>query len=497
MLLSSLSEELIYKLVFDKTRFTSDIILNFNICDIVYDSSKAFPETLFVALVGARADGHDFAPNAYEKGARVFVLERIIPLPDDAVTLLVSDTRKALARLSASFFSHPEKQLRLIGVTGTKGKSTVSEMIYHILNSHCIKTGLIGTTGIKTPDFFLTSENSTPESYLIYKMLRKMHQNGTKVAIVEVSSQAIFKERIHGLHFDTAVFTNLCEDHIGESEHPDFEHYKNTKKRLFSLADTAVLNSDDEYFEEFYDSCACPVITFSTEKNASVRAESITTFRSENSFGITFDIKERSRTSNCKIPLPGRFSASNALAAVCVCRRFGVTLHDCTAALRNVSIKGRFEIVPTMLCGATFVIDYAHNGESLKQLLKTVREYLPRRVILVFGSVGGRTKGRRREMACIANALADFTVITSDNPGFETPELITREIARYIDKNRRVEIISREEAVRFAVNTAREGDIVLFCGKGHEEYQLVKGEKLPFCERDIIIDEASKIALTV
>ena len=465
----------------------SDILVS----DIAYNSKKAKKDSVFVCLRGARSDGHNFARNAYENGARIFVCEYEICLPPDAVIIETENTRIALAHISANFFSHPEKKLFLIGITGTKGKSSTCAMIYHALNAGGIKTGSIGTYGVCIGNDTEPTENSTPESYELYRIFDKMVKAGIGTAVMEVSSQSVFQERIHGLVFDIAIMTNLSPDHIGKNEHPDFEHYKNCKKALFGRTKCAVLNLDDKYCGEFADGASGKKIFYSAFEKADFYAEKIEKYTCDGKFGISFIAHSERTAADISLPFPGIYSVYNALAAAAACNIRGLSIADFAKSAQGVSVPGRFEYVDTKDTGVSYIIDYAHTGASLRSVTSAVYEYHPKRIICVFGSVGGRTELRRRELGEAANKYADYSVITADNPDFEDPRRICFEIAESMDNGKYEIITDRESAVRRAVDMAEDGDIVIFAGKGHERYQLINGKKLPFSERDIIKEAAN------
>ena len=463
--------------------------------DIVYDSRKAKDGVIFVCIVGAVADGHKYAASAYEKGARIFVCEKPLDLPSDALVYRVDNTRRALASLSASFFDHPEQKLRVVGVTGTKGKSTICEMIRHILCQNGISAASVGTVGVRIGDVVIPTGNTTPESYELFRIFAEMVEKGVRYAVIEVSSQGVKLDRIYGIPFFAAVMTNLSEDHIGGAEHPDFDDYKACKKALFCRTQHAIFNADDLYFEEFFASATCPKQTYSITDDADLCASAILSTATEKGFGSSFIIRHGETKSDAFVPFPGPFSVSNALAAVSVAMLAGVPLENATEALPDVRVQGRFETVATTLPGVTFVIDYAHNGESLSAALTALRKYRPKRLVCLIGSVGGRTEIRRRELGIAASSLADFTVLTSDNPDREPPMNIISDIEKYMDDAAYVSIPDRKEAIEYAVTHAEHGDIVLLAGKGHEKYQLINGKKEPFCERDILLAAAEKLML--
>jgi UDP-N-acetylmuramoyl-L-alanyl-D-glutamate--2,6-diaminopimelate ligase len=460
--------------------------LDSSVNDIVYNSAKAYEGTVFVCIKGERSNGHDFADNAYRSGARLFLCEERLSLPKDATQIIVSDTRKELAKISAEFFSHPEKKLKLIGITGTKGKTSVCAMITHIMEKAGKSVASIGTVGIKIGADTQATENSTPESYILYKNFAKMVELGVEYVVMEVSSQALFKSRVDGMLFSAAVYTNLSSDHIGDGEHPSFEHYKECKKRLFAYADVAFLNGDDIFSSEFASSIACPIFSYGFSAGHDISAGDTLHFRKSDVFGVSFSVVIHGRRYGVDLPLPGDFSVYNALAAIAVCTHFGISPELCANALCDVRVRGRFEIIPSHLKDVVCIVDYAHNAESISSVLRAMREYDPIRIICIFGSVGGRTKHRRREMALAANELADICIVTSDNPDSEPAEEIIGEIAAYISPEKCVCITDRADAVRYALKIAERGDFVIFAGKGHEEYQLIDGKKLPFSERELI-----------
>ena len=464
--------------------------------DIVYDSRKARRGVIFVCLVGAVADGHRFAASAYEKGARVFICEKTLSLPEDALVFRVENTRRALALLSAAFFDHPERKLRVIGVTGTKGKSTVCEMVRHILCENGISAASVGTIGVRIGDILTPTGNTTPESYELFRIFADMAEKGVRYAVIEVSSQGIKMDRVFGIPFFAAVMTNLSEDHIGGAEHPDFDDYKRCKKELFSRSAHAFFNADDPYFEEFFESAVCPKQTYSTLAEADFSAGDILPTATEKGFGSSFLLQYAEGGCDAFVPFPGAFSVSNALAAVAVASLAGICPEKASEALSSVRVGGRFEIVSTALSDVTFVIDYAHNGESLSAALKALRVYRPNRLICLFGSVGGRTEIRRRELGVAAAAYADLSILTSDNPDKEPALDIISDIAEYMSDADFVAVPDRKEAIAYAVSVAEPGDIVLLAGKGHETYQLIDGKKVPFSEREILLEAAKEVSLT-
>lgn len=463
------------------------------ISSITFDSRKATHGAMFFCLIGSLSDGHSYASNAYKNGCRVFAVSKFTELPEDAIVVEFTNSRQALAHISATFFGNPAKELKLIGITGTKGKTSVANMVFHCLNSAGVSCGYIGTSGIDYSGIHCETQNTTPESLELHKTFRNMVDCGIKACVIEVSSQALFNYRVDGIEFLIGVFTNLSPDHIGPTEHPNFEHYKNCKKKLFSMCKYGIFNADDEYFPDMINSCACSVTTYAVKNSADYTAKNIKRYFENGKMGVSFELVSSGTTSNVKLPIPGEFSVFNTLATFATVKKLGICSNAAIYGVETVSIKGRFEIVP--LCNdRIFVIDYAHNEISMRTLLKTVRSYNPKRIVTVFGSVGDRTKNRRRDLGIACNELSDFSVITSDNPGCENPESIIDEIAAYFtDSNKFIKISDRTQAIRYAVRNSKPGDAVLLCGKGHENFQLCGKEKVPFCERDILISEKNNI----
>ncbi len=486
MILKELMRVIDYREVINRSGIDEETARIESLC---CDSRKARPDSMFVCIAGALADGHNFARAAYDGGCRVFVAERRLKIPDDAFVIITSDTRVALAKLSAHFFNYPVKEMTVIGITGTKGKTTSSLLIYNILNESGVPTGYIGSNGVNYLDYQFTTVNTTPESYDLHEHMRKMVDSGVKTLVMEVSSQALKMARVHGIKFDICVFTNLSPDHIGEFEHPDFEDYKNCKRSLFTDygADYIVYNGDDEYALSVVGGGRCDKASVSVGGNGDFSASSITYFRSPGNIGVSFECTTDGKTFPVALSFPGEFSVYNALTAIAVCTRLGLSAGKITKTMRHIRIKGRFE-THELPCGATVVIDYAHNGVSLKAALTAMRIYDPTRLICLFGSVGGRTKMRRAELGLVASRDADFCILTSDNPDNESPSAIISEIATYFTAGTcpYVAIPDRRKAIEYALSHAKKGDIILLAGKGHESYQIVCGVRERFSETEIV-----------
>ncbi len=467
----------------------------YEINDIVYDSRKAAPGTAFVCLVGAKSDGHNYAEMAYNKGARVFFAERALELPCDAIVVLCEDTRIKLAQLSREFYGYPDKELKIIGITGTKGKTTISNMITDILERGGKKAGVIGTNGVMFNGVRTPTVNTTPESRELYRTFREMVDGGVEYCVMEVSSQAVKLDRIHGINFDIGVFTNLSPDHIGEGEHADYEEYADCKARFFEQCKIALFNSDDEAYPDIAKYAKGNVLTYSVN-DGDYLAKDIKRWSDKNSLGMEFVAVDDSVSTYLRVSTPGIYSVYNALCVYAVCKLAGLTPATIAKEMPKVRVKGRFEIIDA-LDYATFIIDYAHNALSLENVLSTVKSYSPRKLTVLFGSVGERTQLRRRELAEVADKYCDFAIITSDNPGNEPPENIIKDIESAIKRVPYVSIADRVEAVEYAVRNAEAGEVVVFAGKGHEDYQLIGNEKVPFSEAEIIQGVSAKIRLGV
>lgn len=470
----------------------------YDVESITNDSRNANESSIFVCIKGFKTDGHLFAKSAYDNGCRVFICEREIDLPSDAFTVTVPNTRRALALLSSALYGDPSRELIVIGITGTKGKTTTALMIKQLLDNVGIPTGYIGSNGVIFGARKIETPNTTPESHILARYLRDMADSGMRAAVMEISSQALKLDRVLGINFDIALFTNFSPDHIGPDEHPDIEDYFLSKKKLFDKygASTVIANADDEMSEKILADCDAEKIFYSVDTPAFFRAEELSLLSSDKALGTSFICREGNERFACSLSIPGVFNVHNALAAIAVARKLGIEQEKIASALESINIEGRFEtlISPS---GARFVIDYAHNGLSLKSALCALREYQPRRLICLFGSVGCRTRLRRTQLGEVAAEFADFSILTSDNPDTENPIQIINEIALCFDNEESyIAIPDRKDAICFAFDIARNGDIVLLAGKGHERYQLIGGKKLPFSEKEIIMDLINKVRMT-
>ncbi len=454
------------------------------ISGVSYDSRKTEKGDMFVAIRGFEADGHKFIPKAVENGAAVILCEEKPSC--DIPYVLVSDSRYGLAIVSRDFFGDPASEMTMIGITGTSGKTSSSYLIKHMLESKLdAKVGLIGTNGNMIGDEFLYTEHTTPESYELHKLFRHMADSGCTHVVMEVSSHSLTLERVAGIHFDVALYTNLSQDHL--DFHGTMEEYAAAKRKLFSMCSIGCFNLDDAWADFMRDGASCRTMTFSTEKNeADLVAKDIRLTAD----GVRFASVSGDEISITKLGIPGMFSVYNALGTMSVGLALGLSLADCSDAMSSAKgVKGRLEIVPT---GRDFsvVIDYSHKPDALEKVLKTLKPVTRGRLIALFGCGGDRDKLKRPIMGRIAADNADLVVVTSDNPRTEDPDEIIREIvAGMKDKRTPTKVIcDRREAIAWAIDNAAPGDVLLLAGKGHEDYQVVGHEKHHMDEREIVSD---------
>ena len=447
---------------------------------------------LFIAIKGFSVDGHKFISSAIENGATAIMIEegcdlKALNIPQNITIIMAKNTREALAICSSNFYNNPSSKFKLIGVTGTKGKTTTTFMIKEIMEKAGKKVGLIGTiatyiNGKKIKD----SDRTTPESLELQKLFNKMVQENVEVVVMEVSSQSLKLHRVDGCEFDLVLFTNFSEDHISEKEHPNMEDYFNSKLKLFNMCKEGIVNADDLYGSKipklFPES---NITTYGIDNSAKVLAKDITI---TNAY-VDFRVKITDRNERVRTGIPGRFSVYNSLAAICVAKKFEILPEVIKQALEEVRVPGRSELVNNKR-DLTIMIDYAHSPESLQNILQAVKSYTRGRVISVFGCGGDRDSGKRPIMGEISGKIADFTIITSDNPRTEEPQKIVEQIEEGIKKtNGKYKIVvDRVEAIREAIIMANKRDIIVLAGKGHEPYQEINNTKYPFDER-IIVNE--------
>ena len=466
--------------------------LDIDVTGIDSNSKNIKPGYMFIAIKGFSTDGHTYINDAIKAGATVVMLQegcdlKTIKFPKDVTIIMAKDTRKALAISSCNFYGNPSKKFKLIGVTGTKGKTTTTFMIKEILEKAGHKVGLIGTIATYINGKMISeSSRTTPESIELQRTFAQMVEAGVEYVVMEVSSQSLKLHRVDGCDFDIVAFTNFSEDHISEKEHPDMKDYFESKLKLFEMCDNGIVNVDDlqvsKVPEMFPNS---KIMTYGIDNYCEVLAKDITI---TNSY-VDFRVKISDRNERVKVDIPGRFSVYNALAAICVAKKIGISSDKVIEALAEIKVPGRSEMVPNRK-EIPIMIDYAHSPESLQNILSAVKSYTRGKVISVFGCGGDRDKGKRPIMGEISGRIADFTFITSDNPRTENPDEIVKEIEEGIKKtkgNYKV-VVDRTEAIKQAIEMATKLDIIVLAGKGHEPYQEINGEKFPFDERIIVKD---------
>ncbi len=469
------------------------------ILSITHNSKFAGPTSLFVCKSGSIRDGHFYARQAYEQGTRLFLAERPLDLPSDAAVLITDNTNEAICKLAIYFYDNPARDMKIIGVTGTKGKTTVAMSVYSVATARGIKMGYIGTNGVYYNGCITETVNTTPDPLELQRHLKNMKDAGVEFVIIEVSSQALWQKRIYGIEFEICAFTNLYEDHIGGIEHPTFEHYRDCKQMLFTdyNSKNIVINSDSGYANHMLDGVQCSNIVKTSAlgyEKAKIYAKSSKKVKNGIVPGVSFtcyinESEGEISSRNVFIPLPGMYSIENGLIIIAICRLLNISLDDIVDSLSASCVPGRFEAVELQSRpGSLFVIDYAHNGASLEAVLSALREYEPSRIICLFGSVGGRTFGRRRELGLAARNGADVIIVTSDNPDGEDPMQVIDDICEVLDgcKKEIHKIPDRYEAINKAFELAEPNDYVLLAGKGHESYQLIKGKRIPFSEKAIL-----------
>lgn len=476
--------------------------LHTEVSGIYYDSRKVTANGLFVCIVGTQRDSHEYAADVARAGASVVVIQHDLPaevlaaMPEVTV-LRFESTRYALAMLSTAFYGRPAREMTMIGVTGTKGKTTTTHMIKAVLEAAGHSVGMIGTNGVYYPGHHYDLNNTTPESCELQKILRQLVDAGCDTCVMEVSSQGIMMDRVAGIHYKVGVFTNLYPDHIGPGEHSSFEEYRSWKGELFKRCDVGVVNADDPNTEALLGGHTCELITYGIEHPADYRADrEYRLLRTKEMLGVAFRLTEPDGHSmDVQVGMPGLFSIYNALATIGVAKALGLPDAPIHEGLQKALVKGRVELVPISR-RFTILIDYAHNEAATESLLETLRAYHPHRMVVVFGCGGNRSKLRRYGMGEVCAKMADFCILTEDNNRFEKVEDILADIKVGMAKGNPnapyVEIPDRLDALHYAIDHAQEGDLIAVIGKGHEAYRDRQGVKTPFLERELIEEYAAE-----
>ena len=451
---------------------------------VSYDSRKVTENSLFVAISGFASDGNRFIPMALSKGAVAVVTAR---KPEEEIPyILVESDRMALAMLGCNFYGHPAKSMTMIGVTGTNGKTSTTLLLKQVLEKTMgAKVGLIGTMANMVGDEVIPTERTTPESFELQGLFARMRDAGCSHVVMEVSSHAVTLDRIGGVQFDIAAFTNLTEDHL--DFHKTMDAYCDAKAELFRRCSKAVVNVDDSYAPRILAAASCPVLTTAVTEKADLRAENLELL----SEGIRFDAAAEAGSVSVHVPIPGRFTVYNTLTVMGIARQLGISAADCAAALASVEgVKGRIEVVPTPGMDYTVLIDYAHTPDGLENVLTSVRDFCKGRVISVFGCGGDRDPIKRPIMGEIGVKEADFAIITSDNPRTEAPMAIIEDILKGVrpEHGDYIVVEDRRKAIRYAMDIAKKDDIIVLAGKGHETYQDIGGQKYHLDEREEVAD---------
>lgn len=455
-------------------------IRDVQITNIQYDSRKVSEGCLFVCIEGFKVDGHDFINEAIAKGAVAVAVSKDVSVEGEVVLIKHPNTRKLLAELSSRFYGNPTQKLNLIGVTGTKGKTTTTFMIKSILEHSGHKVGLIGTIANYIGDKIIPADRTTPESLELQQMFSDMLGQGVDTVVMEVSSHSLDLFRVYACDFNVGVFTNLSQDHL--DFHLNFDNYFAAKAKLFDMCRMAAINIDDSYGHRLLDKSNCEIRTFSINRDADFSAHDVEILPEGTSFSCIYEGKP------CKvsIPIPGKFSVYNALAAITACGAYGVSKENIVGGLENLKVPGRAETVQTDR-NFSVMVDYAHSPDSLENILQAVKVYAKGRVVVIFGCGGDRDRTKRPIMGEIAGRLADLTIITSDNPRSEEPEAIIKEIEEGIKRTGSEYIIisDRRAAIEYSIKNAKENDFILIAGKGHETYQIFKNRTIHFDDREV------------
>jgi UDP-N-acetylmuramoyl-L-alanyl-D-glutamate--2,6-diaminopimelate ligase len=453
-----------------------------NINNIQYDSRSIEKGDLFFAIQGYNTDGHKYIPTAYEKGAIAIVYDKDMDNLPECTMVKVKNSRKAMAKVSSNFYGNPKDKLKIIGVTGTNGKTTSTFMIKSILEEAGFKVGLLGTIANYIGDEKIHSDRTTPESLEIHKLFKHMVDEGVDYCVMEVSSHSLYLDRVYGINFSQSIFTNLTQDHL--DFHKTFENYYQAKLLLFKNSKNSIINIDDEYGKRVYDDIGGNKLTYSIEEKSNLKAENI----KMHSTGVEFSINYEGKEAEINMHIPGRYNIQNALGSALACLNEGISLEVVKRGFENMSgVPGRCEIVTKKYnLGYEIIVDYAHTPDGLENILKTVREFTKGRLISVFGCGGDRDRTKRPIMGKIGTELSDIAVITSDNPRSEEPLAIIEDIKSGIKNNNYIVVENRREAIKKAMEIARQYDVIVVAGKGHEDYQILKDKTIHFDEREII-----------
>ena len=474
------------KLLKDEYNLDNDI----EITGIVYDSRQTVPGNVFVCIKGYEQDGHRYAKMAEAMGASLIVAEDTVDV--NIPVCYVSDSRKTIARMACQFYDNPSKKFKLVGVTGTNGKTTTTYLIRSILETAKKRVGIIGTNENVIGDKILLTKSTTPttpNSLELQKLFAEMVDNEAEFVVMEVSSHALYLDRVFGCAYDVGVFTNLTQDHL--DFHETMENYMNAKAMLFDISEKGAVNIDDEYGRKIAESRKnCDILTYGIDSDADIKAKNINI----SARGVTFDVTYEGKDYPIDLCIPGKISVYNALSAICTAIELGLDMETICEGVKNArGVMGRVEVVPTDT-DYTVIIDYAHTPDGLENIINAVKEYAKGKVITLFGCGGDRDNSKRAIMGEIAGRFSDFTIITSDNPRTENPESIIEQIEEGMKKTDGdyTVIVNRREAIDYALSIAKAEDVIILAGKGQETYQIIGKEKFDFDERVVVYECLNK-----
>lgn len=474
---------------------------NTEVSELVYDSRKVERGSTFICMSGSRVDSHLFIADVIKNGASAIVIEAepeslpisLLEIYEGIAVIRVASSREALAKMSAARFGYPERSMTMIAITGTKGKTTTAHMLRDMIESAGIPCGLIGTTGVEYQGKQIETKNTTPESYELHCFFRDMLESGCRAVVMETSSQGFKLHRTDGIVFDYGIFTNIEPDHIGPDEHADFNEYLYYKSCIFKQSRQGIINIDSEHYEDVLSSASCKIHTYGIDRQAELMAVEIKHLQSSDFMGVEFSLSGMA-SLKVRLGLPGKYNVYNALAAISVCRLMGIDEASMLKALRDIRVNGRMELAYRDE-RMSVIVDYAHNAMAMKNLLATLREYKPERLVLVFGCGGNRAKERRYGMGEMAAKMADFSILTADNSRYEKTEDIIADIKSTLvpGGGRYIEIADRREAIEYAMSNAQDGDMIVVIGKGHENYNEQNGVRTHFLDSEVIYETAIKL----
>jgi len=460
--------------------------LDIDIVDIAYDSRNVLTNFLFVAMKGFMVDGHSFIERAIDMGATAVICEKEIFLDRNVTIIKVKNARSVLATISRTFFDYPDKELINIGITGTKGKTTTSWTIKKMLEESGKSCGVIGTMGVFFRDRYYHTVNTSPEAYDVYKYMREMIKDGIEYFVMEVSSQSLKLHRWDDMMFDYGIFTNMSLDHIGENEHDSYHEYIYCKSLLFERSRHGIFNLDDVEYENMISLFNGDIHTYGKNKNADLRLVECKNVIDKGFIGIEMEV-EGDVNDTFRVSIPGKFNAYNMMCAISLGNMLGIDVEVMKKTFLNISVKGRLEPIKVS-DKFSVLIDYAYQGVAMENVLNTIKEAKPKRIVVVFGCGGNRSKQRRYDCGKIAGELADLSILTADNPRYEDNNDIINDILSTMKPTGGEYVIvpDRKEAIKYSFVNAKEGDVIMILGKGHEDYQEINGVRYPFDERVII-----------